>query len=205
MNLSKSALSDLELASLIQKWQNSPKEYLNLLIQEVYQNLYAICKKQIDDKKILQNDISATASSLVNEVFIKIGQGRVESIDSVQTFYRYSRVITRNILVDRYRKKHAQKRMLVNDVAPKMSFERFDGDSAQSIESNIEDFIKVMEKLKKIEPKAHEAISIKFYNAKSDEQIANIMGSSKSSVERHIKHGRHLLNALIRGVDIPVL
>lgn len=193
--------TDKDLMFLIHKWQSSPKNYINLLIDEVYSDLYAMCQKQINIDVKLDKDVSATASSLVNEVFIKMKSCTLESeIDSVQTFYRHSRNIIRSILLDRYRRKNAIKRNL-NKKGHGLTFSLSEY-STKSIDTNIEEFVEGMEKLKKIEPAAHEAISIRFYNAKTDVQIANIMGSSVSSVERSILNGRKILNALVSGVDI---
>lgn len=196
--------TEQDLMFLVYKWQRSPKKYINLLIDEVYSDLYAMCQRQIYIDIELEKDVSATASSLVNEVFIKMNNCSLENeFESVQTFYRHSRNIIRSILLDRYRKKNAAKRNLNKsnyslDLA--MPGQPFD-----LIHENIEAFVEGMKKLKKIEPVAHEAISIRFYNAKTDAQIAKIMGKSISSVERLIVSGRKVLKALISGVDVKAL
>lgn len=196
--------TEQDLMFLVYKWQRSPKKYINLLIDEVYSDLYAMCQRQIYIDIELEKDVSATASSLVNEVFIKMNNCSLENeFESVQIFYRHSRNIIRSILLDRYRKKNAAKRNLNKsnyslDLA-------MPGQPLDLIHENIEAFVEGMKKLKKIEPVAHEAISIRFYNAKTDAQIAKIMGKSISSVERLIVSGRKVLKALISGVDVKAL
>lgn len=189
-------LSDDELLSLVIKWKEEPAQYTSILINQIYPTLCKITKSKLENFKRNQ-EFEVTASSIVNEVFFKINNGaKNNSLDTLREFYSLLGQIILSLLVDRQRKCLSQKRRrevfygsdVLSDVVPGGFDINLLSDS--------------LEKLKKLEPEIAEVLSLKFYSARNNEQIAYIMNESISSTERKIKNGKLMMNALVKGVEL---
>lgn len=196
----KSQLDDLALMDLIHEWQSSPKEYNSLLLEQVYPTLLAICEKQAETE-FNQEKVKASIYSLVNEAYIRLQQTKCQTpVESLREFNVLLGGIVRSIMLDRYKKANTIKRKSSQD--PLVTSAINLGIEPVSFTADYEMLDQCLVKLKMIEPDAAEALSLRVYNAKTNEQTAFIMSKSLSTIEKLIKEGRKMLNALIHGVEI---
>lgn len=188
---------DKALMELVHKWQHSPKKYNTLLLEQVYPTLLSICKKQ--EQTVFNRDkVHASLYSLVNEAYIKLQQTKCKTpVESLREFNILLGDIVRSIMLDRYKKANRIKRKSDTALVAK-------NEEAAPVEfkADFEVLDQCLLKLKTIEPDVAEAMSLRVYNAKTNEQTAFIMSKSISTVEKLIKEGRKMLNALIHGVEI---
>ncbi|GHG07966.1 hypothetical protein GCM10017161_42200 [Thalassotalea marina] len=189
------SLSDEELLPLIKKWKDNPSEYTKILVSRIYPTIYSLTKPQVE-KFNVKNDISFSATSVVNEIFLKMHNGsRKHDLDTLRGFYELLGQIVISSLLDRKRKLTCQKRM-PDFYKP--------NESVATLETvcDIELIYDGLNKLSHSEPFIAEKMSLKLYSAKNNEQIAAITNSSISTVEKHLRHGKRLMNAIIEGVEI---
>jgi len=193
-----------ELDELIFQWQNEPDKYINLLIDNVHITLKKICKVHIAEAYVSQSGIDASASSLVNEAFLKLKMGgNKNKIESVREFYCHLSNIVRSILLDRSRKSHAVKRILNRQIN---KVERADyALQTEQRKELLDDYEQVDQSLgfiKQIQPAIFEALSFKYHSALSNEEIAHVMQKSTKTINSHIKQGRMLIKASLSGVSL---
>ena len=202
----KNIHSDEELMKLVYKWQNQPNEYTNLLIEQIYPTLRRLCQFHTGIPNNTKNIVTATATSLVSDVYLKLNNGlRKSDVESLRLFYKHLRDVIRAVLIDRYRKASAKKRNNHHRKNLPLTSIIINGEEFYITDDIFLEFTSGLSKLKEIEPNAHEALSIKLYNAKTNKEIALIMNKSVASIERYIQEGNKLLNAIIQGVDVDVL
>jgi DNA-directed RNA polymerase specialized sigma24 family protein len=198
-NYNKSQLDDAELMKLVHQWQATPKQYNSLLLEQVYPTLLAICEKQ-SQTVFNQEKVQASLYSLVNEAYIRLQQTKCKTpVESLRQFNILLGGIVRSIMLDRYKRANTIKRKSDHDpLTPNMTTESI----VPIFKADFEMLDQCLLKLKLIEPDVAEALSLRVYNAKTNEQTAFIMNKSLSTVEKLIKEGRKMLNALIHGVEI---
>lgn len=200
-------LADPEFMELVHNWQTSPSKYTNLLVEQVYPMLRAMCEKVVGvkPKHIDDSYIQVTASSLVNEVYISLGNGaRKKQIDSLRDFYCHLRDLMRAVLFHKHKFANAQKRKLENRNDEQAHFDYkigvLDKDSTKEIDVVL--FDDALSKLKDIDSNIAEALSLRYYTLRTNEEIAFIMGKSVSTIERYILTGKDILSALLQGVEM---
>lgn len=196
----KLELDDAELMNLVHKWQHSPKQYNSLLLEQVYPTLLAICEKQ-EQTIFNQEKVHASLYSLVNEAYIRLQQTKCKTpVESLREFNALLGGIVRSIMLDRYKKANAIKRKKSHD--PLITHSSMEPIDSLDFKADFEILDQCLFRLKSIEPDVAEALSLRVYNAKTNEQTAFIMSKSISTVEKLIKEGRKMLNALIHGFEI---
>jgi RNA polymerase sigma factor (sigma-70 family) len=199
--------SDTEIEDLIFKWQGNPSQYTSLLVEQVYSSLRTLCEMEVKYSANTELSLPVSASSLVNDVFIKLKNGVSEDrVTSIKTFYNYLQRIVKQVLIDRHRHMQAHKRSFdyPNNSKAKQDYK----DVFESIEDTSYDFeilIAGLEKLHKVEPDIVDALSYKYFAARNVNQISLIMNKSPRSIENYLHSGKQLLKDLIfDGVHVPV-
>jgi DNA-directed RNA polymerase specialized sigma24 family protein len=199
-NIRKSHMDDKELMDLVYQWQNTPQKYNSLLLEQVYPTLLAICAKQAQTE-FNQEKVQASLYSLVNEAYIRLQQTKCKTpVESLREFNVLLGGIVRSIMLDRYKKANAIKRKAEHD--PMLSPALADENPVTGFKADFDTLDRCLVKLKLIEPDVAEALSLRVYNAKTNEQTAFIMNKSVSTIEKLIKEGRKMLNALVHGVEL---
>lgn len=191
---SKTIISDEELLQLILKWKENPSEYTRILTSQIYPTLYSLTKLKVENFTERSN-VETTTSSVVNDVFIKLKNGAKNQhhLGTLRGFYDLLGQIIISLLLDKERKKNSQKR---NGGPIELN------NSSRFSDEDISILSDSLDKLKQIEPEVAEVLSLKFYSAKSNEQISYIMQQSLSATEKNIRNGKLMMNAIIQGVEL---
>ena len=190
-----------ELIELVFKWQNSPKEYTNLLVEETYNVLRALCEKEVKAPYNLEIKDSVSASSLVNEVYIKLDNGLSDSdkVTCLKTFYMRLARIVKQVLLDRHRQIQAQKRRLNNsdNINERYQYKEIHiGNNLENKKYDIDVLISAIDKVKEVAPRAYDALTLRYFTTCDIDGIAESMSLSKSRVETVLNNGRTLVDAL---------
>jgi len=187
------------LTELIQQWEFSPQKYTNLLVDQIHPTLKKMCLKQFSNYNKDVTELPTSASSVVNEVYLKLSSGSGDTdVSSVRKFHTHLRQIIRCILLDKARQSKSDKRALErnSNFLAREEYALFTSNNNKNID--IAQFDEALQRLKDIDKAAYEVISFKFYSANTNVEIAEIMSTSKKTVERYVKGGMKTLNALYK-------
>lgn len=178
-----------EIMTLVHKWQRNPNQYVRLLIEQIQPVLVKLSNQQISRSFNQNSLLTPSTNSVINEVFIYISECKY--IDDVFKTYRnfctYLGRIIRNILICKEKENRAIKKT--------KNISHVDYNEGSKV-SSLEHMSQLLDELKISDPKAAEAISLRYYNAKKDAEIAIIMGTSIKSVELYIKRGKETIQIL---------
>ncbi|BDX07291.1 ECF-type sigma factor [Planctobacterium marinum] len=135
----------------------------------------------------IQEHLNST-TSLVHELYIKISQNTEYFDNRADFFFMVSRTI-HNILVDQARKSTAQKR----DVTTLQIDDKLEEQMTYSID---EDFLTLSESIESLAseyPRHAKVVQLKYFGGLMMKEIADITGSSLSSVEKDMAFARSWL------------
>lgn len=192
--------TDKELFSLIFKWQSEPAKYTSLLVEQIYLELKGLCITETANPDNQKLKIPVSASSLVNEVYIKLENGYREcEITSVRSFYAILRKTIQRVLIDRHRQINCAKRTLdKGSNTPEIKgYEAIMKPSENFSEKvDVEMLVEYIDKVSSVDPEAGEALSFKYFTAKSVKQIAQIMNMSTSTIDIYLTQGKKIMKAV---------
>lgn len=186
-----------ELISLIQKHQKNPKEFTSLLVDNIFPTIEKICNKVSNDSVV--HNITTNASALIQDVYIKLTQNTViHEFDCIQLFYFTLRDVVRSILLANY---HHRKTSNYLKLSNNIDFDIFLSSQSLNSEYHIEDVDNALITLQSIDPNAYLALSLKFYTASSNNQIASIMNKSPCKIEQYLSGGGKIVTSLMKHPD----
>jgi len=191
---------DNELFEVIYKWQSQPTKYTALLVDQIYCELKGLCINESNKSPNQELKIPVSASSLVNEVYIKLANGYRESrINSVRSFYTILRKTIQRVLLDRHRQINCTKRILDNvDSSPEIEGYKAVMKPSENFSEkvNVELLLGYIEKVSDVDPEAGEVLSFKYFTAKSVKQIAKIMNMSTSTIDIYLTQGKKIMRTV---------
>jgi DNA-directed RNA polymerase specialized sigma24 family protein len=191
------AYDDKNLIVLIKKTQDNPKEFTNLLVDNIYPTLEQICYKISNDSVV--HNLTANASSLINDAYIKLSHNKLKNeLDSVQLFFFTLRDVVRSILLDHYQQ---QKNSHYSKLSNNIDFDFILSKESDDSKFHIEDVDNALTTLLNIDKNASLALSLKFYTASSNNQIASIMKKSTDKVEQYLSGGSKIVNSLMKNPE----
>ena len=160
------------------------------LLPLVYDELRSLAAKKLP-KGYNEQTIQATA--LVHEAWLRLGGDTGKEWNDRAHFFRAAAVAMRCILVDRARRKAAQKhgggqdRLDIDSVDP----------AAASQDERVLMVNDVLERLEREHPERAQVVSLKFFGGLTNKEIAAIQGVAEKTVERHWAYAKARLFQMI--------
>jgi RNA polymerase sigma factor (TIGR02999 family) len=133
---------------------------------------------------------SLEPTALVHEAYLRIVNGKTCEIQSRSEFFRFAARAMREILVDHARARMRQKRG--GDLMRVTFIEGFHLGVPPQILLNMDEALK---KLEKLEPQAARVVELRFFVGMSEEEIANELGVSLSTIKREWTFARAWLKS----------
>lgn len=124
-------------------------------------------------------------TALVNEAYIKIFGGAAVDFKDRAHFLAVAAQQMRRVLADHGREFRAQKR----GGGIKIAFDESNG-LAESQPQDIELTEQLIDRLKKVDPPAARVTELKFFSGMTDQEVADVIGTSHSAVRRHWNFAR---------------
>lgn len=155
---------------------------LEALIPLVYDELRAIAGSYLRG----QGSHTLQPTALVHEAFVKLGRGRREWV-SQEHFMSTAATAMRQILVDHARRKHADKRGGAS--GPRISLDGLEGERDSS-ELAIEEIDGMLTELQEVDPRAARISEMRMFAGMTHEEIAMVLGVSKTSVSNDWQFAR---------------
>jgi RNA polymerase sigma factor (TIGR02999 family) len=181
-----------EITELLGQAANGSADSLNAVFARLHAELKMLARSRIH---AMPNQ-TLTATSLVNELYLKLMGAQKLELSSRQHFFACAGAAMRHILVDAARASSAEKR------GGALEFVTLD-QAADAIEAGTHSEIlaldAAMEDLGQIDPALLELVHLRFFAGLSMEALAELTGRSIRSLHRDWACARDFLNARLSG------
>lgn len=171
-----------EITVLLKQWSDGKQDALVPLFELIYPKLRQMAASLFRDESpghVLQ------PTGVVNEFYLKFVRQQRLQFDDREHFYSLAARLMRRILVDYARQRHSVKR---------------DGGIAVPLDEgsawteapgpDLVDIDRALEELQKIDQRKCRIIDLRFFLGFTSEETAEIMGSSKATVDRELRFAR---------------
>ena len=149
---------------------------LNALMPEVYDELRRLAEASMRQERA-GHTLQATA--LVNEIYLRLGHQEEAKWQSRAHFFAAASQAVRRILIDHARKKKADKRGGDRKQVPLDDAMGLSGSS----EIEILDLDTALLELDAIDKRAADVVALRFFGGLNMDEISNVLGVSKRTVE----------------------
>ena len=181
------------VTQLLIDWRSGDQEAPNKLMPLVYNELRHIAQKSYQ-KYGLGGILQPTA--IVHEAYLKLVDEKDVEWQNRAHFYAIAANTIRRILIEDYRKRMASKRG--GKGATHIAFTGFEASSKpQSV-----DFLalnEALEKLESLDPQQARIIELRFFGGLNYDEIAEVLGTSRSTIEREWKSAKGWLYSRLSG------
>jgi RNA polymerase sigma factor (TIGR02999 family) len=172
-----------EVTELLRRWSEGRTDSLEPLFNLVYPRLRRIANALFRGESA-QSMLQPT--SMVNELFIKLVRQHSLRFDNREHFFSLAASLMRRILVDQARSEKRDKRdggqkvPLQDDVAWVWTVPSAD----------LLDIDRALKELQKIDPRKSRMVELRFFLGSTAEETADILDTSKATVDRELKFAR---------------
>jgi len=180
-----------DITLLLRRIDDGEHEALEELMRIVYGDLERMAASQLRRQFGRQvNQITMEPAALVNEAFLKLIRQR-KGFDNRGQFFAIATKLMLRVLTEYRRKKFAAKRGGSPSATPRMSLvlDRRQGDAGPGArrEIEIEELVKVLESLDKLDPRRAEIVKMRVVWSMTVPEVAESLDVSTSSVDRDWK------------------
>ncbi len=175
-----------EITTLLREWSEGKTEATDHLFELVYPHLRQIASALFRGERP-ENMLQPT--SVVNELFLKLIRQRSLRFEDREHFYSLSARLMRRVLVDHARSEGRQKR---DWGIPVMLQEELAWTDAKSEE--VIDLDRVLDELHTLDARQAHMIELRFFLGFTSEETAELMQTSKSTVDRELRFVRAWLH-----------
>jgi RNA polymerase sigma factor (TIGR02999 family) len=175
-----------QITELLRRWSEGETDSLDPLFNLVYPRLRQIANALFrgeSPESLLQ------PTSVVNELFIKLVQQHSLQFDNREHFFSLAASLMRRILVDHARSEHRVKR----DGGVKVPLEDELTWIAGMPSADLLDIDRALRDLHKIDARKSQMIELRFFLGSTAEETAELLRTSKATVDRELKFARSWL------------
>jgi len=186
-------MTEPELITLIQGWQNKEPKATQVLMGIAYQKIKELSlmhrEKIPDDANTAI--LSQSATDLAHDVYIRLVNAESTlSIDTLREFYQYINAAVRNAFIDNHRK-------LVETKSRNLDNTRLTSKSALAQEATpFENSLDIMslahhiEELSKDFPRQAESLELRYFAQRSNKEIARMQDVSLRTIENDLRFAK---------------
>lgn len=169
--------SGREITRLLQEWSDGSEQALGELSQRLYPEL-----KQLAAAHFRRERPGGTLrpTALVNEAYLRLVGNSNSTWQSRLQFFKLASQIMRNVLVDYFRARKAQKR---GGDMPQVTFEDALGVGAPR-DMDLMRLEDALASLKRLDPLHHQIVEMRFFGGLTVDEVARELGLSRAKVKR---------------------
>ena len=169
-----------EITLLLNRWEQGEPEALEALAPLVYNQLRGIAEAFLRQERP-EHTLQPTA--VVNEVFLDLLRVRRLALNDRGHFFAFAAQLTRRVLIDSARKAKAEKRGLGWTRIPlDAELEWLSHEGPESL-----DLSSVLNELREFDALKTRAVELHYFLGCTVEETADILQTSKSTVERNLR------------------
>jgi len=185
-----------EVTELLKQWSEGRTDSQEPLFNLVYPRLRQIANALFrgeSPESLLQ------PTSVVNELFIKLVNQRSLQFENREHFFSLAASLMRRILVDHARSERRDKR----DGGSKVPLHDDLVWVSTMPSADLLDIDRALEELQKIDPRKSQMIELRFFLGSTAEETAEILNTSKATVDRDLKFARGWLYERLQAGNSP--
>lgn len=196
-----------EITEILSKWNEAKEESLDVVFPKVYSKLKQQARKARRRIGRVNDNETLSTTSLVNEMYFKLRKNPNLAFESREQFYVLCRVSMQRLLHDYYFRKSAKKHeiafidesdeseMAIENLINLSIIEDF-SNSYDPLELSIA-FDEALTQLEESHPRKVEIVKLKYWEDETEQEIAEHLNMSKSSVRRDLAMAIPLIRNLI--------
>jgi RNA polymerase sigma factor (TIGR02999 family) len=166
-----------DVTLLLRRWSGGDRDALDELIRTVYPEMQRIALRYLQRER---TDHTLQSTALVHEAYLRLA-GRQETQWSNRAhFFAVASRIIRGILVDYARTRGAQKRGA--GAAQIAVDESIAGEVPREVD--LLDLDRALDALQEFDPQQSQIVEMRFFGGLSNEEVAEVLGISVSTVKR---------------------
>lgn len=185
-----------EVTGLLARWRDGDERAFDRLMPLVYDELRRVAQRNMASENE-GNTLQATA--LVHEAYLRLSRMDVAWNGRVH-FFAVAAGAMRRILVDRARRRRADKRggeapqVELGEVAELVAADGLRPDQLLALDRALED-------LAEMDPRKARVLELRLFGGLTIDETAESLGASTATVERDLRLGRAWVARLLRGED----
>lgn len=188
-----------EVTRLLHEWSRGEAGALDRLIPLVAEDLRRMARRHFQAER---DSHTLQPTALVNEVYLRLCKQRRVQWEKREQFFAFAATLMKRILIDAGKAHKAERRghgvaCLPLDEA--IGIAVIDGRSV-----DVEDLAEALERLKAIDPRQADIVDLRYFVGLTNEQIAEHLGISVSTVKREWQLAKIWLRHELRGESGPV-
>ncbi|WP_223788815.1 ECF-type sigma factor [Marinicella meishanensis] len=166
-----------EVTQLLNQFKDGDSQSNTELMALIYRELRSFAGNILKQEN---QTITFQATELVNEAYFRLFDSSAADWNDRKHFLSSAIVVMRRLLVDHARKKHAQRRIPKNQQTP------FEAVSAitESLDLDVVALNDALDDLEKLDSRGAKIVELRFFGGLSEDEIAQFMGLSRSTVNR---------------------
>lgn len=181
-----------DITLLLREWREGDAQAFERLVPAAYSSLHSIAHGYL---RADRPGHTLQATALVNELFLRLVRQRQANWNDRAHFFTFAAKLMRMILIDYSRANRAQKRggdALKVPLSPELPW-------FVPTDANLLDLNRALEELEELDPNKVRLVEIRCLLGCSAEESAEMLGTSKSTVDREMKFIRSWLYARLKG------
>lgn len=183
---------DSPITEYLHAWSDGDPKALEDLMTLVYTELREMSQRALRRER-RSHTLNPTA--LVNEVYLRLANLKQVSWENRKPFFGFAARLMRRVLVEHARAVNALKRGGADE---QIDIELDDiPDTRETIA--VLDLEDLLSRLQESDPLLVQIIELRFFSGLKEDEVAEVIGVSRSTVQREWRAGRLLLAKLLRG------
>jgi RNA polymerase sigma factor (TIGR02999 family) len=184
-----------QVTEFLRKWRRGDEMALNALMPLVYRELRHLAHHHLQSER---PDHTLQSSALVHEAYIRLlGNQRVE-LQNRAHFIAFASRLMRQVLVDYARERQTSKR----DGGCRIAFEHLETLSING-DAELLALDDALNELARLDERQGKIVEMKFFGGLSAPEISDVMGISRSTVDRDWATARIWLHRQVRRAEQP--
>ena len=181
---------DSPITEFLDAWSHGDPQALDDLVALLYTELREMSRRVLRGERHAE---TLNPTALVHEVYMRLAQLKKVSWENRKPFFAFAATLMHRVLVEHARARKADKRS-----GERVDLELVDlPDTRETIDTlELED---VLSHLEKQDPFLYKIIELKFFSGLTENDIAEVLEVSRTSVQREWRVGKLLLAKLLRG------
>ncbi len=170
-------LPPTEVTRLLKEWSEGDPSALDALVPLVFDDLRSLARKQFRWER---SDHTLQPTALINEVYMRLGGQRHVHWDGRGQFFAFAATLMRRILVDHAKARRTVKRGMGLPALPLDEAIAVPGDDRVDISALDE----ALSRLATFDPRLAQLVELRFFVGLTNEEIADVLEISVSTVKR---------------------
>lgn len=182
-----------DVTDLLRRAQGADPAAIDDIVALLYPDLRRMARA-----KLAANDTITLldTTSMVHEVYLKLHHAARIDADCRGQFMAYAAQAMRSVIVDFARKRRAERR---GGGVADATLATAILDGSPSTDDDVERVDEALKELEKTDPRLKQVVEMRFFGGLTEEEIAQALGASVSTVHREWTKARTLLHALLAG------